>query len=108
MDFIPVEGSPLSLLLRRDYEVWPCSRGRGRTLGVGQSGFGVLALLGFFTDIEACERLRVLCWGRKVPVQETELRCCPFAWEKGHLPTTNPLECLGFHGPILLEVEGSV
>lgn len=28
-----------------------------------QSAFGVLALLGFSKDLEACERLRLLCWG---------------------------------------------
>lgn len=32
-------------------------------LGLRQSGFGVLALLGFSEDLEACERLRLLCWG---------------------------------------------
>lgn len=86
----------------------PGLRGRYRVVGVGQSGFGMLPLLGFSKDLEACEKLRLLGWWRKVLVQETELRCCPSTWEKGHLPTGTRCEDPGLHLPILLKVEWSV
>ena len=53
---------------------------QGKRLGVGQSG--VLAFLGFSKDLEPCEKLHTLCWQRKVPAPEMELRGCPFIWEK--------------------------
>lgn len=75
---------------------------------VGQSGFGILALLGFSKDLEAYEKLCLLGCGRKVLVQEMELRCCLSTWDRGHLPTSTRCEGPGLHLPILFKVEWSV
>lgn len=51
-------------------------------LGAGQAGFVMLTSLGFLKDLGACEGLHLLCWGKKVPAQEMELRCCLY-WREG-------------------------
>ena len=94
-----------SLPFRREFENVPSCRRRRRMSDVGQSGFGMLALLGFPNDLEPVRSSIFSAEGGRFQSRKQNSGAI-FPFEtRGHLATTNPWENLGLLFPVPLRID---